>query len=173
MLVSLGLEDANTLALRLHKMTGGNPQFIIETLKSLHATGQLENIPERIALPERLLYVLSKRLDGLSTLALRIAKTVATIEQTLSTDTLAELLELNAFDVAEAIAELEEAQVFMNNHFVHDLLQETAKRQTSMAVQRLLHKRMATLLEEQTPDAARIAHHYLAADEREKALPGD
>jgi hypothetical protein len=30
---------------------------------------------------------------------------------------------------------------------------------------------MAVLLEQQTPDATRIAHHYLAADERDKALP--
>jgi DNA-binding SARP family transcriptional activator len=171
LLASLELKDNNDLAAKLHHLTGGNPQFVIETLKSLHATGQLDNIPERIALPERLLYLLSKRLDGLSTPALRIAKAVATVEQTLSTDLLAELLELNAFDVAEAIAELEAVQVFVNNQFVHDLLQETAKQQTPAAVQRLLHKRMASLLERQTPDAARIAHHYLAADEREKALP--
>ncbi|MDX2006662.1 MAG: BTAD domain-containing putative transcriptional regulator [Meiothermus sp.] len=171
MLVSLGLEDAGNLAARLHRLTGGNPQFVMETLKSLHATGQLDNIPERIALPERLLYVLGKRLDGLSTVGLRVAKAVATVEQTLSAETLAELLELNAFDVAEAIAELEQAQVFHNGGFVHDLLQEAAKAQTPAAVRRLLHKRMAALLERSTPDPALIAHHYLAADEREKALP--
>jgi DNA-binding SARP family transcriptional activator len=171
LLESLELKDNSNLAAKLHRLTGGNPQFVIETLKSLHATEQLDNVPERIALPERLGFIVRKRLDGLSTLALRIAKTVATLETTLSTDTLAELLELNSFDVAESIAELEEAQIFANNLFVHDLLQETTKRETPAAVQRLLHKRMAVLLERQTPDAARVAHHYLAADEREKALP--
>ena len=163
--------DQEGLAPKLHRLTGGNPQFIVETLKTLFVTGQLESVPERIALPERLGYVLSKRLDDLSTLALRIAKAVATLEQDLSTEELAALLELNAFDVAEGIAELEAVQVFAQNQFVHDLIQESAKRQTPAAVQRLLHGRMASLLEEGQPDAARIAHHYLVADERTKALP--
>lgn len=171
LLSSLELADAKHLAEALQRLTGGNPQFIIETLKSLHATGQLDSVPERITLPERLAFFLRKRLDGLSPLALRIAKTVATLEQHLDIDTLAELLGINAFDVAEGVAELEEAQVFTSNQFVHDLLQETTKQQTPAAVQRLLHKRSASLLEQQAVDAVRIAHHYLAADEREKALP--
>lgn len=171
LLASLELAEPEHLAETLQRLTGGNPQFIIETLKSLHATGQLDTVPERITLPERLAYILRKRLDGLSPLALRIAKTVATLEQQLDTETLAELLELNAFDIAEGIAELENAQVFIKNQFVHDLLQETTKQQTPAAVQRLLHKRRAGLLERQGLDAVRIAHHYLAADEREKALP--
>ena len=171
LLGSLKLNTSDELAERLFKLTSGNPQFIIETLKSLYLTGQLETLPEKLPLPEKLSFILGKRLDTLSTLASRIAKAVATLELSLSNERLADVLELNAFDIAEGIAELEEAQVFSGNQFVHDILQETAKQKTPLAVQRHLHKRTAELLMRDKPLASRIAHHFLAADERDKALP--
>jgi DNA-binding SARP family transcriptional activator len=178
LLASLKINVPADFAVKLHAATGGNPQHVIETLKSLYRNRQLDGLPDTIRLPEHITQTLTKRLNALSTLALRVAKAVATIEHTLNTEQLASLLELDAFDIAEATAELERAQIFVDDWFVHDVLQTKASELTAAAVKRHLHKRMGQLLEQDyfhpdnpRPNAAQIAHHYLAADEHNQALP--
>ncbi|MEM6430431.1 MAG: BTAD domain-containing putative transcriptional regulator, partial [Deinococcota bacterium] len=52
LLASLNIHVHADFAAKLHAATGGNPQHVIETLKSLYRNRQLDGLPETITLPE-------------------------------------------------------------------------------------------------------------------------
>lgn len=171
-----GLEVA-TWAPRLHRHTGGNPLFVLETLQQLQhgdiASGRLPHSASVGALIERPLRTLGER-------ALALAR-LAAIAGPDFTPALAEaVLQRPALELADGWAELEAAQVLRDGGFAHDLVQDAVLRSVPAAIARHLHAAVARHLERLVrPDdpgrggaePARLAAHWLAAADDRAALP--
>jgi DNA-binding SARP family transcriptional activator len=184
-----GLGEAAELAPRLHRLTGGNPAFVVETLKAALETGSLDaDGLDGIAVPERVEGIIRRRIERLEPPLLRLLQTVAALRTTPDPELLAGVLGADALEVAGGLSTLEQAQVLGHGGFVHDLLHETVVAATPPAVAALLHRRIASALESNAtatappghPDAAiggsergtlatRIAHHWTQAGEDQRA----
>lgn len=171
LLQGLELPGADRLAAGLSRYTGGNPLFILETLKHLIETDTLERgLPARLAPPGRVAPLIQRRLQRLTPAALNLARAAAVAETEFGLGLAQEVLERSGLELAESHAELEAAQILRGNAFTHDLVFEAVLAGIPTAVKQVLHSRTAKYLEMIGADPALIAQHWLEADER-KAVP--
>ncbi|MBF5043394.1 AAA family ATPase [Aggregicoccus sp. 17bor-14] len=172
LLEGLGVPALVPHAERLARYTGGNPLFVVETVKHLLETGAHETgWPERLPPPGKVAPLIQQRLQRVSPAALRLAR-VAALAGTQFTLTLASaVLEASLVDVGEAAAELEEAQVLRSERFTHDLVHEAVEAGTPPALARALHARLAEVLVTRAAPPVRVAHHWFAAGESQRAVP--
>ncbi len=160
------------LAAALQQRTGGNPLFVVETLKHLFETGQLETgLFEPLPSPSRASGLLEARLERLSQPTLQLAQLIAVALEDYSSELASRVLAKTAFEVLESEVELERAQMFAKRRFSHDLLLETVRATTPQAVGLFLHAQVAQALQEQTGNAPQIARHWLEAHQEAKAAP--
>ncbi len=174
LLVSLEIERPKETAPQLHKLTGGNPQFIVEVLKSLYEQGwQGPELPERISLPKQVSSTIERRLDRLSQYALRLVRVMAVLKEPSGVQAkhLAEIVDIDYLKASEMLAELEQAYIIKDGLFVHDLLFETALSTIPAPIYLALNQSVAKWLETQNAAPARIAHHWIEANEPKQALP--
>lgn len=186
LLDSLAIDGLGGLAQAesLHRRTGGNPMYLLETLKaalSAHADAALVPGPDAGAADRRaaitwpradsVLRLIQQRLARLSPLALKLARCAALAGQDLSSPLMSQVLGLRPLDLADAWSELEAAQVLRDGGFAHDLIAEAARALVPKAIARALHAQIATFLERNDGEPMRIADHWLAAGEPRKAVP--
>ena len=157
---------------RLARYTGGNPLFVVETVKHLVETGALDSAwPERLPPPGRVGPLIQQRLTRLSPAALRLARIAALAGTDFSFELAAEVLEERALAVGEAAVELESAQVLSGERFSHDLVQEAVASGIPDALRSALHRRLAEVLEARRTPPIRVALHWMEARLPERALP--
>lgn len=157
----------------MHRFTGGNPLFVVETLKSLLESeeGPLDAARLRDLWPERVALVFEERFRRLDARELLLLRLLA-IAQTDATPRLAAAtLEMDEARVATTQAALERARLLEGLAFSHDLVYEAASRATPPAVRTHLHRSVAAALGQLEGPAARIAYHYEQAGDLERALP--
>ena len=190
LLDSLALEGIGGMdqAASLRQRTGGNPLYLLETLKlALVARGTVALVPlsgkgvggsaadraGAIVWPraDNVQRLIQQRLLRLAPLALKLARCAALAGQDLSPPLAAEVLGLRPLDLADAWAELETAQVLRGGGFAHDLIAEAALALVPQAIARTLHAEIAGFLERSGGEPVRIAAHWLAAGEPRKAVP--
>ncbi|MCX7783825.1 MAG: AAA family ATPase [Meiothermus sp.] len=172
LLESLQLQGTQGLANQLTKFTGGNPLFVLETVRHLQETGQLERgWPGRLPPPGKIGTVISQRLSKLSPQAQHIARAAAVLQSDFNLNLIARVLEVRPLELMEAWQELETAQVFAGNGFSHDLLYETVRSGLTPTIGTVLHTRAAEVLSEARASPARIAQHWMEAGEPAKAAP--
>lgn len=168
------------LAPALLARTGGNPLYVLETLKQAWADEQdagrhgLAALADGSALPRpaSVVQLVERRLLQLSPPALALARCVAVAAQDFSPALATRVLACSTLALADAWAELEGAQILRGQAFVHDLFHETALASLPLPLARHLHGEIATLLEGQpAAPPARLAAHWLAAGLPARALP--
>lgn len=160
------------LAGDLHRYTGGNPFLLTETLKHLLETDRLgPRLPRPLAPAGRPGALVAERLRRLSEPARRLAWTAAVAEADFSAELAGAVLEQGVFELAAPFGELERAQIFQDSRFSHDLLYEAALAEIPASLRPTLHRRCAAFLQHAGGSSARIARHFLAADEPEAAAP--
>lgn len=179
LLDSLGIEGlgGEPQAAALCARTGGNPLFVLETLKAALAQPGRALVP-RGAAPTAIdwpaaasvLRLIQQRLARLSPAALRLARCAAVAGQDLNSALAASVLGLPVIDLADAWSELEAAQVLRDAAFTHDVVAEAALASVPDAVARPLHAAVATWLEAHEGEPARVAEHWLAAREELRAV---
>jgi DNA-binding SARP family transcriptional activator/tetratricopeptide (TPR) repeat protein len=165
---SLGLPelDAGALAGPLLRHTGGNPLFLLETLKDrLLQAGSGSALP----LPATVGTLIERRLRTLGPQALALAR-VAAIAGTDFGIALAEaVLETPALALADAWAELEAAQVLAGGGFAHDLMHDAVLRSVPGEIARHVHGAVAAWLDRRGAPAAARADHWAAAGRHAEA----
>jgi len=162
--------DAAGLAGPLARHTGGNPMFILETLRALLARGSTQINPSaRLPAPANIGQLIERRLTQLSPAALKLARVAALAGQDFGADLSAAVLRQHPLDLSEAWSELEAAQVIRDNGFAHDLIFEATLHSVPPAIAAVMHGAIASFLEARNGAPARIAHHWLAASEWHKA----
>jgi len=162
--------DAQALAPMLARHTGGNPLFMLETLRAVLAQDQgtlrgRSHLPAPSSVGE----LIERRLNQLSPPAMRLARVAALAGQDFSAELAATVLCLHALDIADAWRELEAGQVIRNSAFAHDLIFEATLRSVPEPIARLLHRDIAAYLDAHGGQQARIAWHWFEAREWSRA----
>jgi DNA-binding SARP family transcriptional activator len=172
---SLGVSNLADSAEQLSRYTGGNPLFIIETIKHLIESGKLSDTQPKakLALPSsgKVFALLKERLSRLPNEAQRLVWTAAIGQSDFSVELASSILAKSPFDLAESFAELETANIFVHNKFSHDLLFETALRMIPSPIKLYIHRKCAEVLEKTRANPAAIAEHWLAVGDEERATP--
>lgn len=171
-MTELQLPGLEHLSPAMSQYTGGNPMYVLETLKYLIETDRLqEGLPEHLPPPGRIGPLVRQRLERLSPGALRLARVAAVTGTDFRLELATRVLETNAMDLAEPLAELESAQVMRGERFAHDLIFEATLEGVPVPIRTLIHRRSAEHLETIQAEPVRIAHHWLEAGDEEKAVP--
>jgi DNA-binding SARP family transcriptional activator len=165
LLASLGLPglDAAAWAGPLRAHSGGNPLFILETLRT--AIARPDGLNERLPMPGAIGALIDARLARLSPAAMRLARVAALAGQSFSAQLATEVLGCHPVDIVEPWAELERALVMQGDAFAHDLIADSVLRGVPRPVARLLHARLADALVQQGAAPAAVAHHRMGAEQ--------
>jgi len=170
---SLGIVgvDAAQLAPALARHTGGNPMFLLETLKAWIGAG-LPNAdaPARLPAVRGVTHLIEQRIGRLSAQAVQLARCAAVAAPDFSIELASQVLGLRTLELADPWAELEAAQVLRDGAFAHDLIYESALASVPRLVARRLHAEIAAYLEAHGGEPARVAAHWLEAGDDAHAL---
>jgi DNA-binding SARP family transcriptional activator len=159
------------IAPALHRRCGGNPLFALETLKGAWGEGRFDfegGLPQAPSL----LQLIGEQLARLSAPALALARVAAVAGVDFSLSLAEQVLRQDALALADPWHELEGARVLVGSEFAHDLVFEAVLAGVPAIIARALHGRVAAWLEAHGGEPARVAAHWEAAGERERALPG-
>ncbi len=183
---SLGVEGLTGAALApaLLRHTGGNPQFVLETVKALLLSGSPQaggaqgfaNSAQDFAsgqlpLPATVGRLIQQRLRQLSPAALKLARLAAVAGPDLTPALACQVLGQSVLDLADPWAELEAAGVLRGNSFAHDLVSEGTLETMPQVLAATLHGAVAQWLVANQGHAARIASHLQAAGQAREAVP--
>ncbi|CAN5249471.1 hypothetical protein BH09PSE6_BH09PSE6_27180 [soil metagenome] len=156
----------------LSRHAGGNPLFVLETLRGVLATALQAGVDLQttsLPAPALALQIIGARLSGLSASALPLAQAAAVLAAPMTVELAAELLDTAPAHLLGAWSELEHAQLLAAGGLVHDLVREAVLLQLPAAVAHWLHARAATALQQRQAAPATIATHWERAQRHELA----
>lgn len=156
------------LAASLHRHCGGNPMFALETLRhAWSSSGPAASLPR----PTSVTRLIERRVMRLSPAAIRLARCAAVAGAEFTLDLASAVLARPAIDLANPWHELEQAEVFADGSFAHDLIREAVDGGLPAPISRHLHGEVARHLELRSAPPAAIASHWLAAGDAARSLP--
>lgn len=161
-------------ALRQH--TGGNPLFLLETLKQAWAEQRLAgDVADWLrARPSNVRALIGERLGQLPAGALALARVASVAGADFGVELAAAVLGRPVMDLTDDWQALEAAQVLSDEAFAHDLVFEAVRDGVPAPIARHLHARIAGYLETEATRSvapARVADHWQAAGQPLRALP--
>lgn len=167
---SLGLEgiDAARLAPQIARHTGGNPMYVLETLKHVIATDA--SFDAALPRPVSVGQLIERRLRQLSPRALELARVAAVAGVDFSIGLAEAVLDTKALALADGWRELEAAQVLRGEAFAHDLVHEATLAGVPGPIAAHTHAAVAAWLEAHGGEPARVSAHWLAAAQPQRAL---
>ncbi|MEZ4639227.1 MAG: AAA family ATPase [Caldilineaceae bacterium] len=168
---------ATLFATRIHAETGGNPLFVLESLRTLYAEGLLrqdeagnwttpfdadtEDYAELPLLPA-VEETISRRLARLDDVARRLLINAAVVGREISLFALAELTDLDGRDLLPAVGRLVQQGLLQETatgyRFGHDVVRETVYAGLGEDERRALHRRVLGALGDDG-SAAALAYH--------------
>jgi DNA-binding SARP family transcriptional activator len=175
--------DAAAWAPRLWQQVGGNPAFLLESLKLLLSTRAhlaSDDVPgtqaaaTALQLPASIEAVIQRRLDLLSPQARHLAQLAAIAGSSYSVPLAAAALACTPLALSEPLRELELRQFFYGRQFVHDVIATVTQHSVPATVAEFMHRFIAQYLAEYTvkqsgeqagDNNAQIACHWLACGE--------
>ncbi|HRD95397.1 MAG TPA: hypothetical protein PLA97_03215, partial [Rubrivivax sp.] len=149
---------SGTLAPALVQHTGGNPFYMLETLKQGLVDGSLAQ--GRLPRPLAVGTLIEQRLLRLSEPALNLARVAAIAGVDFDIELAEAAIGQSAVQLASAWRELQDAQVLRDESFAHDLVAETVLRSVPRVVARRVHALCAPWLEARGCEPARVARHW-------------
>lgn len=170
--------DATALLPALARHCGGNPLFVLETLKHLVLH---EPPPDAgsgsLPLPPSVEALLSQRLMRLSQGAQDLARVAAVAGADFHAEVAADVLGIGLVSLADPWSELQQAQVLRGDAdattdvFVHESLRDAVLRSVPQPLRAPLHARVARSLRERGAPPQRVARHFAAAGDLRAAAP--
>ena len=165
--------EVDELGTALHQFTGGNPLFVLETVRALAERGELEALTARrfenrrrvAGLPRtpKVQSIIHHRLERLSGPARNLARVAAVMGEEFTLELGAKVLETTLTELSRAGGELERTQVWCGLRFSHDLLFETVLTEIPESLRLVLHGQVLDALEGAGAPAAVLAQHARAA----------
>jgi len=167
LLSSLGLDtlDTATWAPQIWQQVGGNPAFLLESVKLLLTTGAGAGRPAALPLPASIEAVIQRRIELLSPRARHLAQLAAIAGSVYSIPLAAAALACAPLELGEPLRELELRQVFYGRQFVHDVIAAGTARSVPGPVADFMHRFVAEHLQQHGGDAAHVATHWRACGE--------
>jgi DNA-binding SARP family transcriptional activator len=172
---SLALPGVGAAALsrRLWRQVGGNPAFVLESVKLLlalgGATSEAADTDEALPLPPDVLAVIERRIALLSPAARHLAQLAAVAGDSYSVPLAAAALACTPLDLSVPLRELELRQVLYGRQFVHDVIATGVRRTVAQSVAEFMHRFVAEHLQQHGGEPARTAAHWLACGEHLRA----
>ena len=171
--LSLPIDRLRELSPRLYAQVGGNPAFVIESLKlalSLHDAGPAsEPAPVAIAVPPGIEPVIQRRIALLGARARHIAQLAAVAGALFSVEMAAAALACPVPELDEPLLELERRQILSGCHFAHDLVAAAMARSIPVSVAEFMQRFVAAHLADRGAEAAVVAGHWRAGGEPRRA----
>ncbi|WP_170131001.1 ATP-binding protein [Deinococcus yavapaiensis] len=172
LLDGLGLPGAARHASRLASFSGGNPLYLLETVKHLYETAQLEaDRVEDLPIPPKAAALINERLLRLSPMARHAAQAAAVLQSNFTVELIAEVLRAPLLECVDAWQELEAAQVIDGEQFAHDLIYEGVRQGMTDSMRAALHRSAARVLEAYKANPMRVAQQWLAGNAPQHAAP--
>lgn len=170
--------DLPQLAGRLHHATGGNPFFVLETLRALLEDGRLADPPDQLPLAPTVQAAIQRRLERLSPLGRQILEAAAVLAPDLVFELLLPTAGRSDLETAQGLDELTGRQLLVDGgplRFIHDLVRQVAYDAISPWRRRILHRRAAETLRDarssqHDPVWAAMAGHYEQAGDVVEAI---
>ena len=162
---SLGIAevDADVWSDALHQRCGGNPLFLLETVKALvsRGAGSVPGAATLRGLPvtTNVGTLIERRISQLSSSAVTLARCAAVAGQDFSAALASHVLQTEPLALADGWAELEAAQILRDGSFAHDLIYEAALASVPGPIASELHARIARFLAAGSAAPIRIAEH--------------
>ena len=168
-------QAGDAFAARLQRATGGNPFFILETLRQLPAVAAGSGRDEALPLPPTVRDAILARLDHLDAATRRLLEAASLTGLPFRLEDLDGTTALSALEAVQAVEQACDQRVLVAGgdgllSFVHDLVAQTLADGLGAERRRLLHRRLAQALERQGGTPARLAQHLEAAGEAQRAL---
>jgi DNA-binding SARP family transcriptional activator/tetratricopeptide (TPR) repeat protein len=169
---------------RLQADCGGNPFILLETMQSLldgNSHLDLETV-QNLPLAHSVRQVFQQRIENLSQTARELILTAAILGSRFELDVIERTAGLSIEDTVNALEEVERAHLLQSLPgeklvfgFVHEKIRESLLLDISLPRQRLLHARIANVLEQSTkhhlmPRSGVLANHFERAGNAEKAF---
>ncbi len=161
------------LAPGLLRRTGGNPLFVLETLKQAWVERTLAQLADAANLPKPLSIsrLIERRVAQLTPGALALARVASIAGVDFGIELAEAVLGASAMQFADALNELEAAQVLRGRQFAHDLVFDAVRHSVPGAIAQHTHARVAAWLETHGGEPARVAQHWVDAGRDTRALP--
>jgi DNA-binding SARP family transcriptional activator len=151
--------DAQALAPALARHTGGNPLFLLESIKQGLASGSLQR--GELVRPASVQSLIALRLERLSEGALMLARVAAVAGADFGIELAEAVTGRSAAELAAGWDELQRAQVLREEAFAHDLVAAVCAEAVPAVVARRLHAQCAQWLANRTgSEPARVAAHW-------------
>jgi predicted ATPase/DNA-binding SARP family transcriptional activator len=166
------------LAERIAAATGGNPFFILETLRVLLESGRLDSPVEELPLARSIQETVQQRVSRLSPVYRQVLETAAVLNPVLEFELLVKTAGRSEQEISDGLEELVRRQLLSDGEkirFKHDLLAQSVYQHISPGRLRLLHRRAAesyiqVFYGQQDEFSGQIARHYDQAGEVETAV---
>jgi hypothetical protein len=143
LLCGMGVPELEARADEFTRYTGGNPLYIVETVRHLLLTGHRPGPqPSILTVADPVRRIIHARLKTLSSGALDICRVIAVAQTNLSLEVVSGVLGLSLLDLAEPYRELEEGDILRQEWFTHDLLGEVLLDEIPGPVQDSLRRRI-------------------------------
>ncbi len=189
--LALGMKQAPLLfTARLHEQTGGNPFFVLESLRTLYENGLLHRDEqgqwatpwddqtfdyEEIVLPEQVETLLEQRMAALSWEARTLLQLAAVLGEEFSLPLLQALAPFSAPFTVRAVRELVNQGFLVETpthlRFHHHLMREVVYQNMPISKAREWHRQAGEALAEQGQAShTLLAHHFTLAQEWSRAL---
>lgn len=164
--------DSGDIAARLRSQVGGNPAFLLETVKTLLTEQRMHaGAGEPLAVAPSLAAMVGRRLARLSPDALNLAQLAAVAGSDFSAELAAHAMGRAPLALAPLLRELDTMQILRANQFVHDLVAEAVRRTVPAPIESYLHRAVAEFLQRLNGEPASIAAHLLAGKDEAAAAP--
>lgn len=162
--------ETQTLALRLWQQVGGNPAFILESVKLVlalgaRATAGIDTLP----LAPDIVAVMERRIGLLSPQARHLAQLAAIAGESFGVPLAVAALACAPGDLSAPLRELELRQVLFGRQFVHDVIAVAVKRSIAQTLAEFMHRFVAEYLSQHGGEPARMAAHWQACGEDRRA----
>jgi DNA-binding SARP family transcriptional activator len=163
--------DAAAWSTRLARHVGGNPAFLLESLKTLLAEGHLDALPAELPVPPTVRSAVERRLHYLGPEAIALAQLAAVAGTDFNVPLAARILGHTPLALSPALAELERAQIMRGTSFAHDIVLDSVDRSVPDAIREYLHRSLAEAMQIDDAPPGRIAAHWAGAKFWDRAGP--
>ena len=174
----------------LHARTGGNPFFILETLKALFENGlmreqdrhwhtELDNLTRdysELEVPHRVAETVRRRVSSLSEPSKRVLGVAAVVREGFTPELLSALTGLSTWAVLDVLEEAGRVGLLRGAAFGHDLVRQSLYENIGAERRKRLHARAAEVListanpaVNSTVNPAVVAEHYFLGGDAERA----
>ncbi len=185
---SLSGQAAPIFSRRLYQSTGGNPLFMLETVRSLFSTGEIQiedghwhtlydqetETYRELPIPKSVRDAVLKRVDRLGGGVKRLLEAASLVGESVRLDELAGATALSEWETLDALETALNAGLLRpipdGFGFSHDLVRKALSEGMSVGRARLLHQKLAAALERLDGTPGRIAHHLERAGKPKQAV---